>query len=427
MLIEFSVGNFRSFNDPVTLSMVAAKINARDKRVDENNILTIDNELTLLNSAAIYGANASGKSNLVAAIAFMRNFILNSSRESQASETIKVEKFKLSTDTSNHPSFFQTVFLVEGVKYRYGFEVNHEKVLTEWLFSSGTRKEIRLFIRDADGIHITRPFKEGQGLQTKTRPNALFLSVVSQFNGPISKSIQDWFNNLRIVSGLNDAGYQGFTLGRFQLDDFRDAIIHLVKSLDVGIDNISSKVIDKSQVTLPPDIPRELQDYFLKSPENLISIETSHKIYDPEGKAVATEIFDLAHHESEGTQKLFFLAGPLLDALANGRVLFIDEMEARLHPLITCEIIRLFTNEFNSKHAQLIFTTHDTNLLSNKRFRRDQIWFTEKDRVGATHLYALSELKVRNDASFEEDYIEGKYGAIPFIGDLRRLFLTEEK
>ena len=197
MLIEFRVGNFRSFNDSVTLSMVAAKINAREKRVDENNILPIDNELTLLNSTAIYGANASGKSNLVAAIAFMRNFILNSSRESQASETIKVENFKLSTDTSSRPSFFQTLFLVDGVKYRYGFEVDHEKVITEWLFSSGTRKEIRLFIRDNEGIHITRPFKEGQGLQTKTRPNALYLSVVSQFNGPISKSIQDWFNNLR--------------------------------------------------------------------------------------------------------------------------------------------------------------------------------------------------------------------------------------
>jgi hypothetical protein len=127
-------------------------------------------------------------------------------------------------------------------------------------------------------------------------------------------------------------------------------------------------------------------------------------------------------HESEGTQKLFAMAGPLVDTLENGRILVIDELDARLHPLITREIISLFnSNQTNPHNAQLIFMTHDTNILSHKFFRRDQIWFAEKDKFGATHLYSLAEYKIRNDASFENDYIQGRYGAVPFIGDLSHL------
>jgi AAA15 family ATPase/GTPase len=428
MLIEFSVGNFRSFKSNVTLSMVAAKISAKDKHVDENNTYLADNDLILLTSAAVYGANASGKSNLITAIAFMKNFVLNSSRETQASESINVENFRLSTETSDKPSFFQVVFLMGEKKYRYGFEVDRGKVVTEWLFIAGSRKEIRLFSRDEEGISLARKFKEGKGLQDKTRPNALYISVVSQFNGLISKNVLDWFRNLRIVSGLDDVGYRGFTLDRFEEESFRQDIIRLVKSLDLGIDDITSKKMEQSEVNLPADFPKELKVLIFKNPSNWFLIQTQHKKYDANGKSVDIEVFDLESNESHGTQKLFFLAGPLLDTLVNGRVLFIDELEARLHPNLTCEIIKLFNSkETNKNHSQLIFTTHDTNLLSNKMFRRDQIYFTEKDRRGSTHLYSLSELKVRNDAFYENDYIEGKYGAIPFIGDLRRISLEEEK
>lgn len=428
MLIEFSAGNFRSFKDPVTLSMLATRINARDPQIDKNNTFDVEANLKLLTTAAVYGANASGKSNLVNALAFMRNFVINSSRESQAAEPVPVENFRLSSETVNQPSFFQAVFLIGGEKYRYGFEVTRQKVVSEWLFIAGSRKETRLFTRDEQGIHVGRSFKEGYRLEEKTRSNALFLSVSAQFNGVISNQVMAWFRNLRTVSGLDDTAYLGFTLDRFQNQAYRQQIIDLVRSLDVGIDDITSEKLQRSQILLPPELPREIQELLLNMPQDFFAIHTSHKRFDANGEPVAVEIFDLQNQESHGTQKLFFLAGPLLDTLSQGRVLFVDELEARLHPLITSEIIRLFhSHETNPRHAQLVFTTHDTNLLSHKRFRRDQVWFTEKDQHGATHLYALSEFKVRNDAPFESDYIQGKYGAIPFLGDLQRVILEEEE
>ena len=428
MLIEFTTGNFRCFKEPVTLSMVAARLNARDPEVDKNTTFKIDSDLKLLVSSAVYGANASGKSNLISAIAFMRNFVLNSSRESQVEQPIPVEHFRLNTETKDRPSLFQIVFLADGEKFRYGFEVTSAKVATEWLFTTGKRKEVRLFTRDGNGIHVGRPYKEGRRLEKITRRNALFLSVVAQFNGPVASRLLDWFNKVGIVSGLDDTGYQGFTLKRFQSETHRQQIINLVRSLDVGIDDIASEVIERSKVSFPTGMPRKLQEFLLEESQEFFAIKTTHKQFNPEGKVVAREIFDLGNQESHGTQKLFFLAGPIMHTLSEGRVLFVDELEARLHPLITCELIRLFqSGETNPLHAQLVFTTHDTNLLSNKRFRRDQIWFTEKDRQGAAYLYSLSELKVRNDAPFESDYIQGKYGAIPFLGDVRRVVFEGEK
>lgn len=431
MLIEFSVGNFRSFKSPVTLSMVAAKINAKDKQIDVNNTIPVDEDLTLLSSAVIYGANASGKSNLISAINFMRRFVMNSSRESQTSEKIHTDLFRLCKGCETKPSFFQIVFILEGKKYRYGFEVNKEKVVSEWLFITLTRKETKIFVRDEEGIHISRNFKEGKGLELKTRSNALFLSVVAQFNGQISMQVLSWFGEIGIIFGLNDRGYKGFTLKCFEDDHLRNQIINLVKRLDLGILDINSEKMkdDEAKIFLPPDLPDDVRENVLKEFEaDRVKIKTLHNKFDEEGKLISAETFNLATNESEGTQKLFFLTGPLLVTMAKGRVLFIDELEARLHPLITASIIALFNSkETNPHNAQIIFTTHDTNLLSNKIFRRDQIWFTEKDHQGATHLYSLVEIKVRNDASFENDYIEGKYGAIPFIGDLQRINVELEQ
>lgn len=169
-------------------------------------------------------------------------------------------------------------------------------------------------------------------------------------------------------------------------------------------------------------MPEHLKNSVLKNPPSKVFIRTVHKKYDSDGHNFSTEMFDLDDNESDGTKKLFSLAGPLMDALKYGKTLVIDELDARLHRLITCEIIRLFnSNETNPRNAQLIFTTHDTSLLANTLFRRDQIWFTEKNESGATDLYSLAEFKVRNDASYEKDYIQGRYGAVPFVGDIHRL------
>ena len=398
--------------------MVASSITGEEKELDENNVFKIHHKLSLLKSAAIYGANASGKSNLVAALRFMKWFVLNSSKETQVSEAIDIEAFRLSTETEQEPSFFEIVFLLEGENFRYGFEVNTEQVVSEWLFQTDENAEKLLFERDLDNF-ILNDFPEGQGISDKTRSNALFLSVVAQFNGKISGKILLWFSkNLQLISGLQDTQYRKETLESFENDRHRHDIIEFIKKLDLGIADI--QITNQPVFVISPKtaIFGSLYPYSEIKP----AVKTVHRKYDAEGKQSAIELFDIEKHESEGTNKLFALAGLLLNTLRTGKILLIDELDARLHPLITRELICLFnSNETNPHNAQLIFTTHDTNLLSSKTFRRDQIWFTEKDNKGATDLYSLVEYKVGKDASFERDYIMGKYGAIPFIGNFKEL------
>ncbi|MEG4629599.1 ATP-binding protein [Microcoleus sp. AR_TQ3_B6] len=408
MLIGFSVGNYKSFKETVTLSMVASSITEEDKELNENNVFPINDKLSLVKSAAIYGANASGKSNLVAAINFMKWFVLNSSKETQVSDAIDIEAFRLSTETEKEPSLFEIVFLLEDKTFRYGFEVNAREVVSEWLFQADDTEEKMLFERDFDNYTLD-DFPEGQGISDKTRSNALFLSVVAQFNGKISGKILLWFSKtLQLISGLQDTQYREETLESFENDRHRHDIIEFIKKLDLGIADIQIKKYI-SQKTAMFGIYE-------------VGVKTVHRKYDADGKQTAIELFDIETHESEGTNKLFALAGLLLDTLRTEKILLIDELDARLHPLITRELISLFnSNETNPHNAQLIFTTHDTNLLSSKTFRKDQIWFTEKDNKGATDLYSLVEYKVGKNASFERDYIMGKYGAIPFIGNFKEL------
>lgn len=429
MLIEFSVGNYRSFKDKVTFSMVAANIVAKEKQVDDNNVFSVDDDLKLLKSAAIYGANASGKSNLAKAISFMKWFMINSSKETQSTEKIRVEPFRLSTETEAQPSLFEIVFILDDKKYRYGFEANQERVVAEWLFYVPKSRETRLFERVHDGhsdkISLSKTFK-GEGIHPKTRRNALFLSVAAQFNVEIAEKILDWLTKkLQIISGLDDREYLRYTINFLEENNYyQEEIIQLIKKLDLGISDIKIDKVGKTSEDSPINVLEKLV-FILRGgvPTDLDSfIKIIHHKLDNQGNYVAIEAFDLDIQESEGTQKIVAIAGLLLDTLKNGNVLIFDEFDARLHPLISKAIVDLFNSqETNFNHAQLIFMTHDTNLLSNKLFRRDQIWFTEKNKYGATDLYSLVEYKIRNDASFESDYIKGRYGAIPFIGDLSQI------
>lgn len=431
MLIEFSIANFRSFKERTTLSMVATKASARDSLINKNNTIFVDDKLTLLTSSVIYGANASGKSNVIKALAFMRQFVLSSAKESQSGERILIEPFLLSTETENEPSFFEVVFLMNNIQYRYGFEVSTNLVISEWLFSFPSVKEAMLFVREEDKIKFSPKFKEGKGLEEKTRSNALFLSVVAQFNGEIAQSILQWFRRIGIVSGLDDTAYRAFTIKQAVDGKYKQEIIQLVKNLDLGINEIEGLVVDKTQIPFPSDIPEELRTALIKSVQDKdwLTVQTKHPKLDTQGKPVGLVQFDMDQNESHGTQKAFYLAGPIIDVLSQGKILVIDEMEARLHPLMTRELIQLFNSiDTNPHRAQLIFTTHDTNLLSKKIFRRDQIWFIEKDDFSASHLYSLAELKiddnkVRNDASFENDYLQGRYGAIPFLGGISTIIV----
>jgi len=428
MLVEFSVGNYRSFHAPVTLSMQAAKLRSRNKRLDEHNVFQAD-RLGLLRSAVIYGANASGKSNLIQAMAFMRHFVLQSSRESQAGEPTGVERFQLSTTARDKPACFQIIFCLNDRRYRYGFEIDEEQVRAEWLYHTGQR-ETRLFIREGAQYDISSVFKAGRGLTERTRDNALFLSVAAQFNVRLAITLLEWFRQgFNIISGLDDTAYAEFTLRNFDTDkSFRQRVLAFVREADLGIVDIQVEKLPLADAPIPEEmqnlLARLTKEQGRSEAEILVNqLKTTHQVFDSELNASGWETFDMKGQESQGTQKIFILSGPLLDTLDRGKVLIIDEMEARLHSSITRAVIQLFnSSQTNPRNAQLVFATHDTSLLSHRSFRRDQIWFTEKDQYGATDLYSLAELQVRNDASFDKDYIAGKYGAIPFVGGLRSPF-----
>jgi len=416
MLIQFSVSNFRSFKDKATLNMVASPKN----ELADTNIINVSNKLRLTRTAAIYGSNASGKSNLIKAMSFMKYFVATSSKEKQAAEPIPVDRFRLSTEQDNAPSFFEIIFIVNGITYRYGFEVNQSIVVSEWLFSIPTIKEARLFTREGQRIEVGNSFREGKGLEKKTRDNALFLSVVAQWNGETAVKLLTWFNNFSIISGLDDAFYRGLTIKKLDDSSFIQKAIKYLRVADIDIHSIG-KTTRQVQEILPKNMPDDLRSLILKGGGEAISLWTQHRKYNDAKEFVGFERFDMDNQESEGTKKLFFMLGPLLDALSNNKILIVDEMDTRLHPQITQFIIDSFhTSSLNASQTQLIFATHDVHLMTKRFFRRDQIWFTQKDKYGSTHFYSLADYRisnkgVRNDASYINNYLQGRYGAIPYI------------
>lgn len=423
MLLEFSVGNYLSFKTKTTLSLAATSI----KEHAETNIFSTE-RLDLLKGAVIYGANASGKSNFIKAMSTMRRLVLQSFEQS-STEELNIVPFLLNTDTEKSPSFFEAVFIIDNIRYRYGFEVDDKQIRAEWLFEAPKNVDKPLFIREEDGIEVMRSFPEGKDLEERTRENALFLAVADQFNGKIAKKIMHWFNNFITISGLSHEGYKSVTFGMLENKHTNTTLLNFYKKLDLGFDdiNISKKPFDPKE--LPNDMPEGLFKQFVTDLEGTfrIDIKTIHKKYNANGKFVGNVEFDMRSQESSGTNKLFNISGPVFDVLNDGGVLVVDELDASLHPLLTLAVTKLFNSrEFNQNNAQLIFATHDTNLLYYGNYRRDQIYFVEKDTYGSSDMYSLVEYKeegktIRKDRSFEKDYIEGRYGAIPFIGNLSNI------
>ena len=419
MLIEFTVGNFKSFRDKTTFSMIAANLTSENPALDTANVIPISKNLTLLKSAAVYGANASGKSNLGIALRFMRDFILNSSRESLTPAGVGLEPFLLDRETRTQPSFFEIVFLIDKKQYRYGFEADAKHIVSEWLFHVPNTKEVALFLREGQEIDVRPGFKEGKGLESKTRLEALFLSVAALFNGNVTQKIRSWFERFVIETGLQDDGFREHTLRFLRDPETKPVLIDFIHGLDLGIEDIIA-VKTPSSGMFPAEWSDEIIGKFVAQLSETIVVK--HSVAGVDGLPDQSTFFDLDRQESQGTRKLVSMAGPLCSILHYGDTLFVDELDARLHPLMTRRIIELFHSSLTNPHgAQLVFATHDTNLLDKTLFRRDQIWFTEKDRQGATHLASLADYRVRSDAAFEKQYLEGRYGAIPFLGDLDRL------
>lgn len=423
MLIEFSVGNYRSFRDQVTLSMIAANLNQDEPTlVDIQNIIPVDGDLNLLKTCAIYGANASGKSNIIKAFEFMRGLILNSARESSAADPTGVQPFRLSVASKSQPSYFQAIFMLSGTQYCYGFEVNQLHVTREWLRMALPDSDRTLFEREGQSITVSAHFDEGKDLASRVRPNALFLSVITQFNGPVSTAIWQWFFQTLIISGLDSVFSQSVTETMMAVDFKTDELNRIIRGLDVGIESIEVERDEKSA-----EMSSLLTSFYtgIRRPERKIT--TLHQVYNTSGEPIGFEEFVLSEDESEGTKKIFGLAGYIAFILEFGTCLFIDEFDARLHPNLTRSIVELFHNpETNPKKAQLIFATHDSNLLRPYLFRRDQIWFTEKNREGASQLYSLAEFDIPENAFSENDYLWGRYGAIPHLGDIAGAFRQRE-
>ncbi len=424
MITEFTVSNFRSFYQPVTLSLLASHL--RDgNELDENAIVTAG-RLRLLRSAAIYGANASGKSNLIRAFSFMRGFVLHSATRLQAGEETSIERHALRNEARQQPASFQIIFTLGQERYRYGFELDEKTVQSEWLYRTNQR-EARLFVREGQEFDVAGTLRREapRSVQNQTRNNALFLSVLAQYNSELAQNLLDWFRNrLHIISGLSDVGYRRYTIKRFEQEQrFRERVIELIRLADTGINGLTTKTISLDSPDFPPEL-RELTRKLIEEkniPESELvplRMEAVHTVYDADSPT--GEIRLDMEEESEGTQKFVALLGPLLDALENGATLIVDELDARLHPQLTRELVRLFNSkEGNPNQAQLIFATHDVGLLSECMLRRDQIWFTEKDRFGATQLYSLAEFSERNDASYLKNYLAGRYSAIPHLNALR--------
>lgn len=420
MLLQFSVNNFRSIKDTVTFSMACAS-------KDNDNFFSV-RKYDLLHSAVVYGANASGKSNLLRAMAFMAKIVLNKTKVIQSTDTLPYDPFKLSTSTKDASSSFEIVFFIDETKYRYGFELDSTTVYSEWLYADEKGKEAKLFYRDDEESHYVNPqkFKEGFAFfddelsKIKISKNQLFIWKCDQNDGEISKSILNWFNRFNLIDGISHEGYINYTMKKMEDIKFKNEIVSLVKTADIGIEDIvlqEDKIPDEvfEKLPLPDDLKQKiLKDGGLKS----VKINTYHTLFDENNDEVGKEIFELDSEESLGTQKFFKMSAPILNTLKEGKILLIDELDASLHPVLTRHLIKLFHNpEINKYNAQLIFATHDTNLLKPHIFRRDQIWFSEKDKYGSTDIYSLAQIKnVRQKEDFESQYIQGKYGAIPYLG-----------
>lgn len=415
MLIQFSVRNFRTFKEKATLSLIASNYD-KDTRETDNIFNDSKFNLRILKSAVIYGANASGKSRFIEALMFMKSFV-TSSNTLLLGNKIPVEPFKLDKKTENEPSEFEVVFSIQQVIYRYGFEVNKELVVSEWLFNKPKSKEVKLFYREYQKFE-THPknFSIGTTLAKGEliKDNTLMLSAAAAFNDYTSVNIIDWFYFLEVISGSKEFKFQENSLDKIKnIDGGKNikeknskekiAFLEYLNKADLGI--VDLEILDNDSDEL-------------KNEPNCIVKTLRNKFAN--GRKIGTSSLFLNEDESEGTKKYFFLLGPIIDAIETGTVLVVDELDSKIHPNLVEKIVSLFNSkELNPKNAQLIFNTHDTNLLSSGLFRRDQVWFTEKDKYGEAKLYSLADFKsdeVRKSEPFEENYIRGKYGAVPYLG-----------
>ena len=404
MLIRFSFKNFKSFKDENLLDMEATSL-----KEHEYNVVKTDN-INLLKVAAIYGANASGKTNVLQAFDYMKKRILVSD-DSKANSPIDEENI-YSFMINNEPISLEVEILARNNKiYKYGFEVSKDIIISEWLYEKRINKFYEIFERNNNNVQIMKVKNKLFDLGN-IDDRSLFLKsfrAIDKSNEDFN-SVYEWFMNSNYLD-LGNPRFEDFINNRISFkilsdENYKEELLRFIKTFDSGIEGIKTT----------PDSIEEVQNN-----NRVIKIELIHRGEDNKLKALPLDL------ESNGTRKMFHLFDFFMDALKNGMVLFIDELDAKLHPLLTRYIINLFHNsETNIGNGQLIYSTHDTVNLNKDTFRRDEIWFTEKNRDGVSEIYALSDYiledeenktgkKVRNDATYNKDYLTGRYGAIPVL------------
>jgi len=433
MLIQFTIKNYKCFKEEIKFSLIASNYD-KNTRVDENTFTIEKFGLRLLKSGVTYGANACGKTKLAEGVKAMKQIILNSSVESQIGKPIRVIPFLLNTETENAPTTFEIIFIYENELYRYGFEADSSTVHAEWLYHRPKTKETELFYREYQNFELNkRKFKVNDLIERdRVRSNALLLSVAANWNEKLAVQVFDWLKRFNIFLDLEDVGYSAMKVGN---DTNRSDLIDFVKKADLGIENIALKekykgyqVQDTVYATGEVSLVREAPSlaYGEGGGYSISNVKTYHKKYDENNLPIGEVDFSMEQEESAGMRKYFALSAPILEILRKGEILFIDELTDKLHPNLAHQLVALFNSKkTNPNNAQLIFTTHDTNFLSSGLFRRDQIWFIEKDRYGAASLYSLGDFKtdkVRKEDNFEKNYLKGKYGAVPYLADFKLPF-----
>ncbi|MEA5598973.1 ATP-binding protein [Rivularia sp. UHCC 0363] len=419
---------------------------SEDKAMLDSNTFPTPNkdQLRLITSAVIYGANASGKSNLLRAMQTLKRLVVDSASKMQVGTKLPVESFRLNSKSKNQPTNFEIIFIHQDIRYEYGVILNRERVYEEWLIAYPNERPQSWFSRKylAESLELkgNQQYKwsfgkalkgEKQSIKKLVRSNSLFLSHAAQNNHEQLTQIFEWFQSYLNILTPNSI-FEGFTLRVCDEDDtFRQQVVNLLSEADIGISNlkIERKSISDTEISLAKKIfIKKLfenqgieEDIDIEKLQSL-EIKTLHKMNDSE-----QEVEFEMEEESDGTQRLFELAGLWLYVLQHGETLVVDELGRSLHPVLTKALIKMFNNpEINQNNAQIIFTIHDTTLLDTQIFRQDQIWFTEKEK-SATHLYSLLEFMTREDESLQKGYLLGRYGAVPFINGLNKINYAEKR
>ena len=404
MLLEFSCSNHRSIRDEILFSAIAGS----DKTHAENIEKAADVEV--LKSSVIYGANGSGKSNFIDAIAFVKNLVSNSINHQPGQGILQVPH-KL--EGYERKSNYKIQFVVDGIRYAFGFSLRNMLVVEEYLYYFPNGRQTKVFERDGEEYSAGRNFRNRfNSCKDVLKPNRLMLSCAANFSSvdEVTAAYRFFNDELVIYNSGNQENWMNYSLHQINANEQMKAIVlKLLDALDTGIKDIhvDIKKEDLDVSHLPPFLSDEFKKVLLQEKIDAISAKVLYEGFET----------DLISEESTGIKKLFGILCPFIDIMVNGKVLVCDELETNLHESLLFGLVKQFVNMRGSKPAQLIFTTHETGLLNLDLFRRDQIWFTEiKLADRSTDLFSLTEIKnVRKDENFGKGYIAGKYGAIPML------------